>query len=170
MSIRSVVVGDVTSSSLNIIIGMNTRLGEASALGRQVLSDKSLTRELDLGEVITFDFGLNRRLHMVVCHYLGQGGWMNAEKYLRFGLDYLWQTTKPAQEFAIVQIGMGVVGRRDGADDEALRTAMATSHLPLHLYIRGEAKQAEAHASVVPLRPLRTWSPIRGEQEIRLAA
>ncbi len=164
--------GDITapSNKLDIIIGMNTRLAEASAIGRRVLINKSLTRELGLGDVITFKFDENRNLHMLICHYLVVGGWLNADRFVRFGLDYLWQRSPAATHFSIVRIGTGKVGIRDGADASAVHTAMADSWAPLHLYIwDGEHIEARV-AQIRPLKLLRTWSIAEGEREIRVAA
>lgn len=164
--------GDITNprNKLDIIIGMNTSLAEASAIGRRVLINKSLTRELGLGDVVTFTFDEHRNLHMLICHYLGSGGWINADKFIRLGLDHLWQCSEAETQFSIVRIGTGPVGIRDGADHAAIHTAMADSWLPLHLYIR-EPKQVEARVvQFPPLKALRAWSYEKGEREIRIAA
>ena len=165
--------GDITDpgNKRDIIIGMNVRLAEASAIGRRVLVGKSLTRSLELGDVVTFKFDEKRDLHMVICHRLGVGGWLNAEKFLRFGLDYLWQRSANKTQFSIVKVGTGAVGRRDGADAAAIHTAMADSYLPLLLFVWNSAKQAEANVvNLPPLLPHRVWRFGEGEREIRMAA
>ncbi len=165
MTIMQIHDGDITASSNphDIIIGMNTRLAEASAIGRKVLIGKKVSREIELGSVVTFQFDRGRQLHMVVCHHLAKGGWTLADRYIRFGLDYLWQRS-PAAQFSIVQIGDGKIGRRDGADVGAIMTAMASSYASLHLYIWKSEPRRVAEVQVLPLRPIRTWSMERGER------
>ncbi len=156
----------------DIVIGMNTQLAEASAIGRRVLIGKSLSRDLELGNVITFKFDEHRELHMVVCHSLGAGGWDGAHQHVRCGLDYLWQRSRGgSREYSIVRIGTGPVGRRDGADFVAIHTAMADSFLPLHLFICDEEKQANANVvNLPPLQPRCVWRYSEGERELRVAA
>ena len=166
-------MGDITHpfNKRDIIIGMNTKLVEASAIGRRVLVDKFATRALELGDVLTFKYDQHRHLHMVICHTIGEGGWEHADRFLRFGLDYLWQRN-PQKEFSIVKVGTGSVGIRDGADPSTLHSAMASSYLPLHLFVRpeqGEAVDRAAEIAPVPLVAL--WSHSRGDVPIqRLAA
>lgn len=172
MAIQNIVYGDITAlnNQLDIVIGMNTKLAEASAIGRRVLVHKGLTRALELGDVITFKFDETRNLHMLICHHIGVGGWMLADKYIRIGLDYLGRRTSFCKHFSIVRIGTGPVGIRDKADSVAIHTAMATSYTPLHLYLF-ERERAEARvARFPPLKALRTWSIANGEREIRVAA
>ncbi len=164
--------GDITSheNKADIIIGMNTRCAEASAIGRTVLVGKILSRELELGDVVTFKFDEHRNLHLLICHELGRGGWQGAERFVRCGLDYLWQRHREKQRFSIVRIGTGPVGIRDGADASAIHTAMADSYLPVTLYIwDGEGVEARV-AQFPPLTPSRTWNFSKGEREIRLAS
>lgn len=160
--------GDITNpgNEADIIIGMNTRCAEASAIGRTALIGKVLSRELDLGDVITFHFDQHRDLHMLICHELGAGGWSGADQFIRTGLDHLWLRHRDRRKFSIVRIGTGPVGIRDGADAAAIHMAMATSYLPLCLYIwDGEGVDAKA-AQYPILKPSRTWSRRRGEREI----
>ena len=174
MSIVDIHLGDITDpkNKRDIIIGMNTRLAEASAIGRRVLVGKSLARNLELGDVITFKFDELRNLHMIICHTIGGGGWRGAERHIRFGLDYLWQRNQAEnRKFSIVKIGAGPIGRRDGADAIAIHTAMADSFLPLHLFVRGSVTLASTNvANLPPLQPHRIWQHSDGEREIRLAA
>ncbi|MDP1689676.1 MAG: hypothetical protein Q8L52_00485 [bacterium] len=166
--------GDITDlrNKRDIIIGMNVKLAEASAIGRRVLVDKIITRDMQLGDVITFKFDAERDLHMIICHRLGVGGWAcHADAYIRFGLDFLWQHSKGNNEFSIVKIGCGLVGRRDGADSTAIHTAMTNSFARLHLFVWDKPKRTETNVvNLPPLQPLRTWSSGRGEREIRIAA
>ncbi len=107
---------------------------------------------------------------MIVCHHLLKGGWNNAEKYVRYGMDFLWNAN-PNRDYSIVNIGTGRVGIRDGANEEAIRTAIASSFLPVDLYILNERDRMPAEAvNVVPLKPLRVWDMAHGEQDIRAAA
>lgn len=174
MSIVDIHLGDITDSKnkRDIIIGMNTRLAEASAIGRRVLVGKSLTRNLELGDVVTFKFDELRNLHMIVCHTIGGGGWRGAEQHIRFGLDYLWQRNHAEdRKFSIVKIGTGPIGRRDGADVVAIHTAMADSFLPLHLFVWKSVASASANVvNLPPLEPYCVWQHREGEREIRLAS
>jgi hypothetical protein len=172
--IQEIHYGDITNpdNRRDIIIGMNTALAEASVIGRRVLLGKTLTRPLSLGDVVTFEFDHERQLHMLICHELGKPGWRHADRYVRFGLDYLWQCDNASVDYSIVEIGTGPVGRRDRADAAAILTAMTNSFLPLHLFIHPE--QREAHMAEVvgfpPLRSLRIWRVDEGEEDIRVAA
>lgn len=174
MTIKNIIPADVTgkTNKLDIVIGMNPHLAEASLLSRWVLAKMTLTRPLDLGDVITCDFDGKRRLHLIICHHLGRGGWMNAEKYVRWGFDYLWQRSAlSGQEFAAVQIGTGAVGRRDGADTGLIRTAMADSFAPIHLYVWDDTEAvAAANVVAIPLRPIRMWNMHHGEKRIPMVA
>lgn len=172
MTIQSINPEDITSpkNKHDIVIGMNSILSEPSALGRRVLGGKSITRDLTLGDVITFDFDPGRKLHMIICHHIGKGGWAHAEKYIRTGLDYLWHSGRDDQQFSIVRIGTGLVGRRDGADAAAIHSAMATSYAPLHLFVWDPVEQIVARAALPPLRPLHAWNIAKGERRIRMAA
>lgn len=170
--ILNILHGDITNpeNKADIIIGMNTMCAEASAIGRTVLVGKILASELELGDVVTFRLNEHRDLHMLICHELNSGGWGGADQFVRFGLDYLWQRYRNKRAFSIVRIGMGPVGIRDCADAAAIHQAMATSYLPLCLYI-WNGERVEARVAQFPiLKPSRTWSRSRGEREIRVAA
>ena len=138
--IREIVVGDITAAvnRCDIIIGMNTELGEVSTLGRRVLANTLPPPQfIDLGTVLTFKFDQNRFIHMLICHNLCSGGWERADQFVRVGLDHLW-VTRANRNYGIVQIGRGLVGRRDGAEPEAILTAIASSYLPVDLYVHGD--------------------------------
>lgn len=171
MSIKDIHYGDITTprNKHDIIIGMNTRLAQASAIGHRVLVNNFVTRELEPGDVVTFKFDEHRNLHMIICHRLCTGGWLNAEKYVRIGLDYLWQRHVFNTHFSIVRIGTGMVGIRDGADASAIHTAMTVSWAPLHLYIWNNERHEVGVEKFPPLKVLRTWSTDKGEREIRMA-
>lgn len=170
--IRDIYYGDITNPDnvADIIIAMNTRCAEASAIGRTVLVGKVLSRELELGDVVTFKFDKRRDLHLLICHELGQGGWEGAEQFVRFGLDYLWRQYRTKRQFSIVRIGTGLVGTRDGADATAIHTAIADSYLPICLYIWDGEKVEDRVAQFPPLKPSRTWNFSKGEREIRLVS
>ena len=143
--ITAIKVGDITGKEnpADIVIGMNPMFGEASAIGHPFVS-KIIPLDLAaLGSVLTFDFEGTRQLHMIICHKLGPGGWKNSEKFVRFGLDYLWQTSSPQRLFSIVQIGLGPVGIIDGADYPLINRAMSDSHLEMTLYVRSEQEEPE---------------------------
>lgn len=158
---------------LDIVVGMNTTFAEASSLSLSVLEKRTLTQELELGDVITFDFN-NRsmqKLHLIICSRIGSGGWKNADQYVRWGLDYLWRRSNFTQEFSIVQIGTGQVGQRDGADAAAIHTAMALSFVPTHLYVLDEVVASVAtNVIAMPSRPIRIWNMHRGEKKIPMVA
>lgn len=108
---------------------------------------------------------------MLICHQLGEGGWTGADKYVRFGLDYLWhceheEDRQENREFSIVEIGKGRVGRRDGAEPVFIHQAMATSHLPLTLFVNHNDSESvrASEALVIPLKAYRAWTPEYGEQ------
>ncbi len=135
--ITDILDGDITSpkNRRDIIIGMNPGFEELSALGHRFLGNVVPLDLMKLGSVLTFDFDGERRLHMLICHLLGHGGWEDADKFVRSAMDHLWQSDG-ARQYSIVKIGGGAVGKRYGADQGAIITAMATSHLPVVLYTR----------------------------------
>jgi hypothetical protein len=168
--IREIIYGDITDPGINsgdIIIGMNTKLSEASAIGRPFVHSVSVMSEIEHGSVLTFNFDEERMLHMLICHQIGYGGWANADKYVRYCLDYLWQRHGD-RCYAIVQIGNGPIGRRDGADVPAIRTAMANSFLEMDLVILPKRAEARTAVGVSPLIPCRVWDIGRGERRIQL--
>jgi hypothetical protein len=154
---------------------MNGQLDDVMGIGLPFVRDSIPTRAIQLGSVITFDFDSIRRLHMLICHNLGEGGWEGSERHVRFGLDYLDYLDKMERpqgsgaNYSIVRIGTGRVGIRDGADPIALHRAMADSHLVTDLYVwdqpAAEAR-AEAQARFTPLRAVRAWSPGHGVERI----
>ena len=174
--ICNIVTGDITSrdNPADIIIGMNSELSDVTGIGLPFVKDAIPTRLIQLGSVITFDFDGDRRLHMIICHHLGQGGWDGAERHVRFGLDYLDHLEQMHNErdrqYSIVQIGTGRVGMRDGADHTAIHLAMAQSHLELELFVFKPLQVANADVIAAPLRPMSAWSPIHGENEVRALA
>jgi len=168
--IRNIVYGDITDRNTNtgdIIIGMNTKLSEPSAIGRPFTRSISVINQIDRGSVLTFDFDNGRLLHMLICHKIGRGGWAQADRYVRYCLDYLWQR-HGGRLYSIVQIGKGPVGQRDGADVPAIRTAMANSFLDMDLVILPDTVEAHDAVEGPPLTPFRVWDMERGEREIRM--
>lgn len=163
-------VGDIAApqNHRDIIIAMNTSLAEPSKLSKSFVSDKYLTDgELELGTVLTYTFsgkGKNERLlHMVICHRIGVGGWQDTEKYLRFGLDYLWFTARN-RKYSIVTIGEGRVGLRDGANIAAISRAIADSNLQMVQFQQGDAETVLALA-IQKARPVMAWVPQFGQVE-----
>ena len=165
--------GDITDPHTNpgdIIIAMNTELSEVSALGRPFIKNIAALDELELGSVLTFSFDHQRHLHMLICHRLGLGGWVDSEKYVRYCLDYLWQQHR-GRQYAAVQIGNGQIGQRDGANVSEIRTAMATSFLELDLVIMPQALEAQVAVDHPSLgAPFRIWNMGKGEREIQVSA
>lgn len=171
--IKNLLVGNILDKDnrADIIIGMNTDFNDVFGIGKPFVRQIEKTRAVKLGSVITFDYDGTRELHMLVCHKLGRGGWKRAEQYVRYGMDYLWKHN-PDRMYSVVNIGTGRVGKRDGADHMAIRSAIASSFLPVDLFILHEKEQipAEAAANVVPIRPLRMWDMEQGEAPIQVAA
>jgi|GEM_PF-5915513 len=166
--IRDIIVGNITrpTNSADIIIGMNSTLSEVLGIGRPFVDKIAAIHPIVRGSVLSFEFTPEQHLHMIVCHDIGRGGWVDAEQQVRFGMDYLWHT-EGTRHYSIVQIGTGRVGTRDGADPATIRSAMAASFLPVDLYVYdpGAHETVEA-ASVAPLRAFRAWHPVLGEERI----
>ena len=172
MTIKSIRVGNILSpdNPTDIIIGMNAEFDDVTGIGKPFIDQIVKTRDVSLGSVITFDYDGSRQLHMLICHHLLKGGWDRADHYVRYGMDFLWNSD-PNRDYSIVNIGTGRVGKRDNADHAAIRTAMSTSFLPVDLFVLNESERpAAAMAQVIPLKPLRMWDMARGETDIRLAA
>lgn len=168
-------IGDITSPIQNperdIIIGMNQSLKDVRGIGRDALAGITHAFDLSLGSVITFPYDARRNLHMIICHSLGEDGWTDAEKYVRFGLDFLWQQNDN-RKYSIVQIGTGRVGRRDGADAAAIHTAIATSYLPVLQFIvkPDDVITESAVLELFPQPPSRVWDRQQGEMQLDWAA
>jgi hypothetical protein len=173
--IKKIVVGDITdvSNQRHIILGMNNTLEDlVNRIGRPYVEKlrADLTHPLELGSVLSFRFDDH---HLLVCHEIGHGGWHDADRYIRFGLDYLDHAeNNKVDEFSIVQIGTGLIGVRDGAIYHSIHAAMTNSHLPMTLFVWDD--------HVVPLYKKRdellemvayaAWTPDWGRQELDLIA
>jgi len=177
--ILDIVTGDITTpeNPSDIIIGMNSQLSDVTGIGLPFVKDVIPMRQIQLGSVITFEFDIHRRLHMLICHHLGKGGWAYADRHVRYGLDHLEYLDREQQAggsdrtYSIVKIGTGRVGVRDGADAPALHRAMADSFLPLTLFLYNrETVEAVTRESRAPLVPISTWSPDHGRQRIHAPA
>lgn len=161
--ILDIVEGDILNPDVtdDIIIGMNSALGEVQGIGLPFTWQIQHTKPLKLGTVFSFELGADRKLHMIICHHLGEGGWEDSDRYLRFGMDYLRQTEGP-RPCSMVKVGTGHIGKRDGADVPKILSAIADSHLAVTLYVyRPPGLVAvEAHAAL-PLPRLvayRSWN------------
>lgn len=161
--IKNILVGDITApkNPADIIIGMNTALEDVTGIGLRFVRSVIPDMALDLGSVISFDFDAHRKLHMIICHRLGRGGWGHADQHVRFGMDHLNHLNDRGRDYSIVQIGTGRIGMRDGADAPAIRAAMAASYLPVNLYIF-DAPGEPAVVERAPLRALYAWHPTEG--------
>ena len=177
--IRDFITGDITarSNKSDIIIGMNTALDDVTGIGFPFVKNSVPTRMLQLGSVISYDFDGTRKLHMIICHHLGEGGWEYADRYVRFGLDYLDHLDRDTQagdggrSYSIVRIGTGRIGTRDGADFQAIHRAMADSFLTVDLYLFKREQQSADVRAIRPLQPFRAWNSALGEENlVRLAA
>ena len=167
--IKNIVVGDITSPAnpYDIIIGMNSTLSDVTGIGLPFVQKIAAIHPIVPGSVLSFEFTPERHVHMVICHDIGETGWIYADRYVRFGMDYLWHTER-GRCYSIVQIGTGRVGKRDGADPAAIRSAMAASYLPVDLdgYDPGARQVVDAAVVHPPLRAFRAWHPTYGEERI----
>lgn len=166
--ITSIVEGDILKpqNHADVIIGMNAELQEVNGIGLPFTWQIRRAEQIPLGTVFSFELDDERQLHLLVCHHIGEGGWVNADKYVRFGLDYLWQSEPHTKKFSSVQIGTGRIGIRDGADFPSIHTAMATSHLPLELFIYKPLERVPAEVRAFAPRTLtafRSWNIHEGE-------
>ena len=165
--IKRIVVGDITNvtNKRHIILGMNDTLEDlVNRIGRPYVEKlrASLTKPLELGSVLSFRFDQDRNLHMLVCHKIGFGGWKDADKYVRFGLDYLEHAEYNGRdEFSIVQIGTGPIGIRDGAVFHSINTAIANSYLPVTLFVRDTCGLPTPDVDNMPLEMVAyaAWTP-----------
>lgn len=166
--ILDIVEGDILkkTNKADVIIGMNSELGEVYGIGLPFTWQIQHNKPLKLGTVFSFELDKTRNLHMIICHHLYKGGWLDADKYIRFGMDFLWQSDAATREFSVVKIGTGRVGKRDGADVPKIINAISSSQLPMKLFIHRppERVAVEAHQSVVrpPLVAFRSWSREEG--------
>lgn len=162
-------IGDITSPAnpADIIIGMNSTLSEVTGIGLPFMKEITVLYPIVRGSVLSFGFipDPRRHVHMIICHDIGKGGWVNADQDVRFGMDYLWHTDGERQ-YSIVQIGTGAVGKRDGADEGAIRKAMVDSFLSADLYIYDSTVQRVIEDAMAqpPMRAFRVWHPIHGEE------
>lgn len=153
----------------DIIIGMNTELKDVRGIGNPfVWRIPSKNRPIPLGTVLSFHRERGQQLHLIVCHELGKGGWTDSEKYIRFGMDYLWDRDRN-RRFSMVQVGTGRIGRRDGAEFEKISAAITNSFLPVTLYVYNPPEEVAAEVRAVPpitLSAFRSWGMETGEELI----
>lgn len=168
--ITNIVSGDITSPKNNadIIIGMNVTLNDVTGIGLPFVRRVTTPHPLTLGGVMSFRYSgvQGRQIHMLLCHAIGGRRWHDADRYVRFGMDFLWHI-EPERKYSIVRIGTGRVGLRDGADAVAIHTAMSNSYLPVVLYLYNQETKTPAHAA--ELIPFRSWTPKHGAEEVRVA-
>ena len=172
--IKDIVVGDITSpdNPADIIIAMNTTMEDLTELAKRFAKRLPAVEEpFELGSVLSFRFDQSRNIHMLICHRIGFGGWESADKYVRFGLDYLWNMDNevnetPERKYSIVKIGTGPIGLRDGADSVAIRTAIDTSYLPVTMWIRDPELGYAVTKTIEPRYVYRTWSPTVGQEDL----
>ena len=107
--IKNIRVGNILSpeNDSDIIIGMNLQFKDVLGIGKPFVDRIVRTRDLRLGSVISFEHDDERELHMLVCHRIGKCGWKDAEQFVRYGMDYLWQK-RPDRKYSIVNIGTGL--------------------------------------------------------------
>lgn len=155
---------------------MNTTLEDVTGIGVPFVKKINPTHPIQLGSVLNFQFDRDRMLHMLICHNIGYGGWADADKWVRLGLDHLWQASVTENHmlcdasFSIVQIGTGQIGRRDGARPEEIMTAMATSYLDLTLFVLDKESPIPVKKEQAPLYAMSTWHPMYGEEQLVVAA
>lgn len=151
---------------------MNTTLEDVTGIGVPFVKKINPTHPIKLGSVSNFQFDRDRMLHMLICHNIGSGGWADADKWVRLGLDHLWQAQKTedhalfGSRFSIIQIGTGYIGRRDGANPREIMTAMATSYLDLTLFVRDKEFPIPVKKERAPLYAMSTWHPMYGEEQL----
>jgi hypothetical protein len=164
--ISQIIPGDITlrANESDIIIGMNTELGEVTGIGLNFTWRINNKTPFALGTVLSFKLDHLRNLHMIICHELGEGGWDKADRYVRFGLDYLWSKQENNRYYSIVDIGTGRVGQRDGADTAAIRSAIANSWLLVDLFVFDSFRPV-AIETIAPkvLQAYRCWDYQNGE-------
>jgi hypothetical protein len=161
------VAGDIESpdNPRDPIIGMNPTLSERTPFALSVSNRHKIVTPVEMGSVLSFDYRDGRKVHMLVCHEIGQGGWKDAGKYVRWCLDYLWYTA-PERQYSVVHIGTGRIGKRDGADGAAIMTALAQSHLEMVLYQKPKSEEVVGQQAVRPvavIHAFRLWQPSKGE-------
>lgn len=155
--------GDILADDVtdDIIIGMNSQLQEVQGIGLPFTWQIQHNKPLKLGTVFSFELDAVRKLHMIICHHLGQGGWENSDQYLRFGMDYIRQTEGP-RPCSMVKVGTGHIGQRDGADVPKIISAIADSHLAVTLYVyrphEPEAVEARVALPLPSLVAYRAWN------------
>jgi hypothetical protein len=165
--ITGISIGDITvlnqDEPSDIIVGMNTQLGELESILLPQQWRAEHAEPFPLGSVLSFRLDRKRQLHMLICHHLGNNGWVDADKYVRIGLDHLWMLHKNQRDFSVVQIGAGRIGTTGGADVNKIRAAMATSFLDMTLFM-SDSKQP------VDIRTIKSrqlskpeyWNPVSG--------
>lgn len=165
--IKSIVPGDITkmntTDSSDILVGMNSALRELHDI---TLPNRWRSQHNDpfpLGSVVSFKLSSKQNLHALICHELGVGGWNQADRYVRIGMDHLWSRFGNSRYFSTVEIGKGSIGVRDGADHAAIRAAIEASWLSVDLFIF-DSPQPVAIQRITPkqLQALSYWNPITG--------
>lgn len=147
----------------DIIIGMNTELGQLDSLLLPKQWHANLKAPFALGSVLSFQLDRKRQLHMLICHHLGKDGWRDADKYVRIGMDHLWLQYKEHRDFSVVKIGAGRVGAAGGANVNEIHEAMAASFLPVTLVMHEASRPVDISSikSTQLSRP-KVWSPQTG--------
>lgn len=162
--IDKIIYGDITDPSnkaCHFIIGMNGHLESLKGIGRKSVEKLSAVYPVKLGSVVSIPYvgkgdTFPRTLHMIICHYLRRGGWDDAERCIRYGMDSLRQNYGDTEKFSMVDIGTGEKGLRFGANRAAIHKAMATSDLMVDLYKYDHAEETVLNQVVrLPLRHYR---------------
>jgi hypothetical protein len=165
--IKSLSPNDITTLNpvepADIIVGMNTELKELDSLHLPQRWQSEQSYPLPLGSVLSFRLDRKRLLHMLICHSLKQNGWVDADKYVRIGMDYLWRLHGINRDFSIVQIGAGRIGTAGGADVNKIRAAMAASFLSVTLFVKDSERPADFRTvkSGQLAKPI-FWNPLKG--------
>jgi hypothetical protein len=153
-------------------IAMNPKGEELREIGRRYWNRGPDDTEIPLGSVLSFiiddESECERRLHMFVCHRMGVGGWEYAHAHLLMGMQQLWDQNRMAGEpgriVAMVRMGAGDIGKRDGADPELLERYMDVSELPVIIYTRGDSliPLSVGLHRFGPLQARSLWTPDHG--------
>ena len=161
MAITDIVSGDIFDKKYknnDIIIGMNPEFKNLSDLAIQALNitegNKINANDCDLdflGTVVTFESeDTKRRVHMILCHT--PEDWNDADKYIKQGMNSIFYTqdemgnlsggNHAKRSYSIVKIGTGPEGIKNGADFSKIVEGMASSDLPVTMFVLPENQKA----------------------------
>ncbi len=132
------VCGDIFASAhKHIAFAVNTRgdnnSGFAGVVSGRYWPEIEHTGRVRLGATASHVAG-KRTYHALVCHRLGQGGWKETPKVVTECLDAL--DVPEGETIAVVLMGSGPIGLRDGADVAAIIAGLEASKKKLVVFTR----------------------------------